>query len=83
MVIRNDFCRRLKRGVSEDIELQEDLFGLGPAPVSQPKREVPIDTGMYELSRNHIAAYVTPKYLEHSGYDIDKNKKEREEEMKN
>ena len=68
--------------MSEDTQLEEDVFGLGPAPVSQPKREVPIDTGMYELSRSHVAAHVTLTYLEHPGCDIYKSRKECKEEMK-
>ena len=50
------------------------MFGLGPPPESEPKREVPIDTGMYELSRSHANAHVTPGYHEN---DIDKNKREQ------
>ena len=48
------------------------MFGLGPAPESAPKREVLIDTGMYELSRSQVNAHVSPGC---HGYDLDKNKR--------
>ena len=68
-----DFCcRRRKWTTSDDVERESDVFGLGPAPESAPKREVPIDTGMYELSRSHVNAHVTPGY---HGNDLDKNKR--------
>ena len=54
------------------MECESDVFGLGPAPESVPKREVPIDTGMYELSRSHVNAHATPGY---HGHNLDKNKR--------
>ena len=70
-----DFCcRRRKWTTSDDVERESDVFGLGPAPDSAPKREVPIDTGMYELSRSHVHEHVTPGF---HGNDLDKNKRGR------
>ena len=68
-----DFCyRRRRRTIRDDVERESDVFGLGPPPESAPKREVPIDTGMYELSQSHVNAHVTPGY---HGNDLDKNKR--------
>ena len=68
-----DFCcRRRKRTISDNVERESDVFGLGSAPESAPKREVPIDTGMYELSRSHVNAHVTSGY---HGNELDKNKR--------
>ena len=67
-----DFCYRRRKRTIRDVECESDVFGLGPAPESAPKREVPIDTGMYELSRSYVNAHVIPGC---HGNDLDKNKR--------